>query len=152
MDLRFEKYRDSFLKEMNSKLEVLKEFVPQLKEKSGSQDSSAKKAGPALPLQKNDSSNTKVNVEEIYRAYHSIKGTAAFMGCSDISELIRPLEKYLYQIRALMTEGKDIQEAIAGVEFSSGQDGREKIVVGLRELANLLSQSIVDLERLVKKV
>jgi len=152
MDPKFEKYRDSFIKEMNSKLEVLKEFVPQLKEKSDGRESSAKKTGPAPPLPEDDSSNMKVTVEEIYRAYHSIKGTAAFMGCSDISELIRPLEKYLYQIRALMSEGKDIQEAIARVEISSGQDGREKILGSLRELANLLSQSIVDLERLVKKV
>ena len=152
MEPRFEKYRDSFIKEMNSRIEVLKEYVPKLKEKTSGLDHSTKKAGQALPLQKDDPSNIKVTVEEIYRACHSIKGTAAFMGCMDIADHIRPLEKYLYQIRASVMEGKDIQEAFAGVEFPPDQDGREKTIGGLKELANLLSQSATDLEQLVRKV
>ncbi|MCX5859515.1 MAG: Hpt domain-containing protein [Proteobacteria bacterium] len=131
MDPKLEKYRDSFIKEMNDRLEVLKEFVPKLKSR------------PA---------NMKFVIEEIYRACHSIKGTAAFMGCADIADQIRPLEKYLYQIRASVTEGKDIREAIADVEFSPDRDDRGKIIGSLRELTDLLSQSAVDLERLVKKI
>jgi len=131
MDPKLEKYRDSFIKEMNSRLEVLKEYVPKLKGK------------PA---------NIKLTVEEIYRAYHSIKGTAAFMGCVEIANQIRPLEKYLYQVRASVTEGKDIREVIAGVEFPPDQEGGGKIIGGPRELASLLSQSTADLEQLVKKV
>jgi chemotaxis protein histidine kinase CheA len=131
MDPKLEKYRDSFIKEMNSRLEALKEFVPKLKGR------------PA---------NTKFIIEEIYRACHSIKGTAAFMGCGEIADQVRPLEKYLYQIRALVTEGKDISEAIAGVEYFPDRDDRGKIVGGIRELADLLSQSVADLEILVKKI
>ncbi|MDD5223869.1 MAG: Hpt domain-containing protein [bacterium] len=131
MDPKLEKYRDSFIKEMNSRLEVLKELAPKLK------------GGPA---------DTKFIVEEIYRACHSVKGTAAFMGCGEIADQVRPLEKYMYQIRASVAEGKDIRDAIAGVEFSPHGDDRGKIVGGIRELADLLARSAVDLGKLVKKV
>lgn len=63
MDPRFEKYRDSFIKEMNSKLEVLKEYVPKLKEKINGRVRLTKKAGQALPRQKDDPNNIKVTVE-----------------------------------------------------------------------------------------
>lgn len=69
-----------------------------------------------------------------------------------MSDLIRPLEKYLYQIRALMTEGKDIHEAIARAEFPLAEGERGKSAGGLLELANLLSQSVADLEQLVNKI
>ena len=152
MDPKLEKYRDSFIKEMNSRLEVLKEYVPKLKEESNGRVRSTKKAGPALPLQKDDPINIKVTIEEIYRACHSIKGTAAFMGCADIADQIRPLEKYLYQIRASVTEGKDIRDAITGVEFPPDPEGGGTTIGSPRELANLLSQSAAVLEQLVRKV